>query len=68
MLITNVQFARTNLSVLEDALSASLEIGQSVVSMKILMRPIEMIAWFSKDGVPNPVRYADHWLSIPSCP
>jgi len=25
--------------------------------MKILMKPIEMIAWFSKDGVPNPVRY-----------
>jgi len=28
-----------------------------VVSMKILMEPIEMIAWFTKDGVPNPIRY-----------
>ena len=25
--------------------------------MKILMKPIEMIAWFTKDGVPNPIRY-----------
>ena len=30
--------------------------GQSVVSMKILMKPIEMIAWFTKDGIPNPIR------------
>jgi len=28
-----------------------------VVSMKILMQPIEMIAWFTKDGVPKPIRF-----------
>jgi len=28
-----------------------------VVSMKIVMKPIEMIAWFSKDGITTPVRY-----------
>lgn len=25
--------------------------------MKVLMKPIEMIAWFTEDGVPNPLRY-----------
>ncbi|KGP76600.1 hypothetical protein JT05_03890 [Desulfosporosinus sp. Tol-M] len=25
--------------------------------MKIVMKPIEMIAWFSKDGIATPVRY-----------
>lgn len=25
--------------------------------MKILMKPIEMIAWFTKEGVLNPIRY-----------
>ena len=25
--------------------------------MKILMRPIEMITWFTKEGVINPIRY-----------
>jgi len=28
-----------------------------VIVMKVLMRPIEMIAWFTKDGVPHPLRY-----------
>ena len=28
-----------------------------MVSMKIVMKPIEMIAWFSKDGITTPVRY-----------
>ena len=37
--------------------SASPGIGLCVVSMKILMKPIEMIAWFTIDGVPNPIRY-----------
>jgi len=32
-------------------------IGLSVVSMKILMKPIEMIAWFTEEGVPKPIRY-----------
>ncbi|NLW22982.1 MAG: hypothetical protein GXY88_07000 [Tissierellia bacterium] len=25
--------------------------------MKVLMKPIEMIAWFPKEGVPIPLRY-----------
>ncbi|HEY8362539.1 MAG TPA: hypothetical protein VIK77_06590 [Tissierellaceae bacterium] len=25
--------------------------------MKVLMKPIEMIAWFTKDGYPIPLRY-----------
>jgi len=25
--------------------------------MKIVMRPIEMIAWFTKDGVAKPIRF-----------
>lgn len=32
-------------------------IGLSVVSMKVLMKSIEMIAWFTKEGVPKPIRY-----------
>ena len=28
-----------------------------MVSMKILMKPIEMIAWFTEEGVPNPIRF-----------
>ena len=31
--------------------------GRSVVSMRVLMKAIEMIAWFTKDGVPNPIRF-----------
>lgn len=25
--------------------------------MKVVAKPIEMLAWFDKDGVPNPVRF-----------
>jgi hypothetical protein len=25
--------------------------------MKVYMKPIEMIAWFTKDGKPHPIRY-----------
>jgi hypothetical protein len=25
--------------------------------MKVVAKPIEMIAWFTKDGVPNPIRF-----------
>lgn len=25
--------------------------------MKVLMRSIEMVAWFTEDGIPTPVRY-----------
>ncbi|MDP4127607.1 MAG: hypothetical protein Q8912_11765 [Bacillota bacterium] len=25
--------------------------------MRILMQPIEMIAWFTREGIPNPIRY-----------
>lgn len=32
-------------------------IGQSAVNMKVLMKQIEMIAWFPQNGTPNPLRY-----------
>ncbi len=25
--------------------------------MKVVMKPIEMIAWFTEDGIPKPLRY-----------
>lgn len=25
--------------------------------MKVLMKPIEMIAWFTKDGISNPIKF-----------
>ncbi|WHH58833.1 hypothetical protein [Petroclostridium sp. X23] len=25
--------------------------------MKVLMKPIEMIAWFTEQGIPNPIKY-----------
>lgn len=25
--------------------------------MRVLMQPIEMIAWFTLEGIPNPIRY-----------
>ncbi|HZK54915.1 MAG TPA: hypothetical protein VFC84_12070 [Desulfosporosinus sp.] len=25
--------------------------------MRVFMKPIEMIAWFTKEGVPKPIRY-----------
>lgn len=25
--------------------------------MKVVAKPIEMVAWFTEDGVPNPVRF-----------
>ena len=53
----NAQSAKINLSVQEVVLSASLEIGQGVGNMKVYMKPIEMIAWFSQDGSLHPVRY-----------
>lgn len=28
-----------------------------MVNMKILMKPIDMIAWFTKEGIPKPIRY-----------
>jgi len=43
--------------VLEDVPSASLEIGRSVVSMKVLMKPIETITTHSKEGVIRPEKY-----------
>ena len=49
-----------------DVPNASLEIGPSVGSMKIMMEPIEMIAWFTKAGVPKPIRYkfADQVIKV----
>lgn len=40
-----------------DVQNALLEIGQSVVEMKVLMKPIEMIARFSEDGILCPVKF-----------
>jgi hypothetical protein len=37
--------------------SVSQAIGQSVVNMKVLMSPIEMIAWFDLPGTPRPIRF-----------
>jgi hypothetical protein len=37
--------------------SVSRAIGQSVVDMKLLMSPIEMIAWFDIPGTPRPIRF-----------
>jgi len=37
--------------------SVSRAIGQSVVDMKVLMSPIEMIAWFDLPGTPRPIRF-----------
>ena len=28
-----------------------------VISVKVLMKPIEMIAWFTQDGLPTPIRF-----------
>ena len=28
-----------------------------VITVRILMQPIEMIAWFTLEGTPNPIRY-----------
>lgn len=25
--------------------------------MKVLMKPVEMIVWFTRDGVPTPIKY-----------
>lgn len=29
--------------------------------MKILMKPVDMIAYFTKDGIPYPLRYKVDW-------
>lgn len=55
--MTNAQCAGINSSILEDVLSVSLEIGRSVVNMKVVMKPIEMIAWFDVPGTPRPIRF-----------
>lgn len=40
--------------------NASPGIGQSVVNMRIVMDPIEMIAWFDIPGMPRPIRFRHH--------
>lgn len=56
--MSNSQCAKSNLPVLATVPSvSSLEIERSVANMKILMKPFEMIDWFSLEGVLNPVRY-----------
>lgn len=32
-------------------------IGRSVADMKVVMDPIEMIAWFDIPGMPRPIRF-----------
>lgn len=32
-------------------------IGVSVANMNIVMKPIEMIAWFEASGIPRPIRF-----------
>ncbi len=32
-------------------------IGRSVAEMKVVMAPIEMIAWFDIPGTPRPIRF-----------
>lgn len=54
---TNVQCVEINLFMLEDAPNASPEIGRSVVSMKVVMKPIEAITTHSKDGIMRPEKY-----------
>ena len=53
----NAQYAGTNYYTSEDVLSASPVIGRSVVNMKVVMEPIEMIAWFDVPGTPRPIRF-----------
>ncbi|KGK85877.1 hypothetical protein DP73_17770 [Desulfosporosinus sp. HMP52] len=42
---------------LEDAPNASPEIGQGVVNMKVVMKPIEVVTTHSKEGVIRPEKY-----------
>ena len=42
---------------LADAPSALLEIGRNVVSMKVIMKPIETIVTHSKEGIIRPEKY-----------
>ncbi len=55
--MTNAQCAETNFYILEDVPSALQVIGRSVVKMKVVMSPIEMIAWFDLPGTPRPIRF-----------
>lgn len=31
--------------------------GKWVIRVRVLMQPIEVIAWFTQEGYPNPIRY-----------
>ncbi|WP_348982963.1 hypothetical protein [Desulfosporosinus sp. FKA] len=53
----NAQCAGTNSYILADVPSASRVIGRSAVRMKVIMAPIEMIAWFDIPGTPRPIRF-----------
>lgn len=55
--MTNAQCVETNFYILEVVPSALQVIGRSVVDMKIVMDPIEMIAWFDLPGTPRPIRF-----------
>ena len=55
--MTNVLYAGTNSYIWEVVPNASQEIGRSVVKMRVVMEPIEMIAWFDLPGTPRPIRF-----------
>jgi hypothetical protein len=53
----NAQSAGTHCYISVDVQSALRVIGRSVVKMKVVMAPIEMIAWFDIPGTPRPIRF-----------
>ena len=55
--MTNALYAGINSYIWEVVPNASQEIGRSVADMKIVMEPIEMIAWFDLPGTPRPIRF-----------
>ncbi len=53
----NALCATTNSYISGDVQSVLLVIGRSVAEMKVIMAPIEMIAWFDIPGTPRPIRF-----------
>jgi hypothetical protein len=55
--MNSVRYAEINSYISGDVPNVSRVIGRSVVNMKIVMSPIEMIAWFDIPGTPRPIRF-----------
>jgi hypothetical protein len=53
----NAQCAGINFYISEDVPSVLRVIGRCVADMKVVMDPIEMIAWFDVPGTPRPIRF-----------